>query len=80
MRWFRLCAALLAALSLASAQSPTGKWIAKYSPDDEAREIVLALNVASGGQVSGYVLAPQYEDRIVEGTASGGQIAFVAER
>src|ERR1035437_6069263 len=59
---------------------PTGKWVAKYSPDDEAREIVLALNVESGGKVTGYVLAPQYEDRIVEGTASGGQIAFVAER
>ena len=80
MRWFRLCAALLAALALASAQSPTGKWVAKFSSDDEAREIVLALNVESGGTVTGYVLAPQYEDRIVEGTASGGQIAFVAER
>ena len=25
MRWFRLCAAVLAGLTLASAQSPTGK-------------------------------------------------------
>src|ERR1035437_8000976 len=80
MRWFRLCAALLAALALASAQSPTGKWVAKFSSDDEAREIVLALNVESGSTLTGYVLAPQYEDRIVEGTASGGQITFVAER
>jgi alpha-galactosidase len=80
MRWFRLCAALLAGLVLASAQSPTGKWVAKFSSDDEAREIVLALNVESGGKITGYVLAPQYEDRIVEGTASGSQIAFVAER
>jgi len=80
MRWFRLCAALLAGLALASAQSPTGKWVAKYSSDDEAREIVLALNVESGGKVTGYVLAPQYEDRIVEGTASGAQVTFVAER
>jgi alpha-galactosidase len=80
MRWFRLCAALLAGLALASAQSPTGKWIAKFSSDDEAREIVLALNVESGGKVTGYVLAPQYEDRIVEGTASGAQVTFVAER
>src|ERR1019366_4782418 len=70
----------LAALTPASAQSPTGKWVAKFSADDEAREIVLALNVASGGQVSGYVLAPQYEDRIVEGTSSGAQVTFVAER
>jgi alpha-galactosidase len=77
---FRLCAAGLAALALASAQGPTGKWVAKFSPDDEAREIVLALNVESGGKVTGYVLAPNYEDRIVEGTASGGRIAFVAER
>jgi alpha-galactosidase len=80
MRWFRLCAALLAALVPAGAQSPTGKWVAKYSSDDEAREIVLALNVENGGQVTGYVLAPQYEDRIVEGAASGGKVAFVAER
>ncbi|MGB7719442.1 MAG: glycoside hydrolase family 27 protein [Bryobacteraceae bacterium] len=80
MRWFRLCTALLAGLTLASAQSPTGKWIARYSPDDEAREIVLALNVESGGTVTGYVLAPNYEDRIVEGTASGAQVTFVAER
>jgi alpha-galactosidase len=36
--------------------------------------------VESGGAVTGYVLAPNYEDRIVEGTASGGQITFVAER
>ena len=67
-------------MTLASAQNPTGKWVAKYSSDDEAREIVLALNVESGGAVTGYVLAPQYEDRIVEGTATGGQITFVAER
>jgi alpha-galactosidase len=80
MKCFRVCAALLAALALASAQSPTGKWIAKFSSDDEAREIVLALNVESGGNVTGYVLAPQYDDRIVEGTASGGKVAFVAER
>jgi alpha-galactosidase len=71
---------LLAALALASAQSPTGKWVAKFSSDDEAREIVLVLNVESGGKVTGYVLAPQYEDRIVEGTANGNQIMFVAER
>jgi len=71
---------VLAALTLASAQSPTGKWVAKFSTDDEAREIVLALNVAGGGQVMGYVLAPNYEDRIVEGTATGAQVTFVAER
>ena len=80
MRWFRLCAAVLAGLVLASAQSPTGKWVAKFSSDDEARDIVLALSVESGGKVTGYVLAPQYEDRIVEGTASGAQVTFVAER
>ena len=61
MRWFRLCAALLAAFTLASAQSPTGKWVAKYSTDDEAREYVLALNVESGGEfkvsAADYVLA-----------------------
>jgi len=74
-----LCAAILACLA-AHAQSLTGRWTARFSSDDEAREMVVALNVESDGQLTGYVLAPQYEDRVIEGKGNGNQFSFVAER
>ena len=69
---FLLCTA-------AVAQSVTGRWVGKFSSDDEAREIVVALN-ASGGGLTGYILAPQFEDRIVEGKVDGANVSFTAER
>ena len=80
MKLIRYTAMLLAAAIAASAQSPTGRWVAKASSDDEVREIVVALNVSPEGAISGYIQAPQYEDRIVEGTAKDGKLAFVGER
>src|SRR2546428_5495913 len=84
MKSFRLCASLLVSMLVSSAatnpQSVTGRWVAKMSSDDEVREIVLALNVETDGRVTGYIQAPQYEERIVEGQAEGDNLTFVGER
>jgi alpha-galactosidase len=71
---------LLFYLTVASAQSPTGRWVVKVSPDDEVREIVVALNAANDGRLTGYVLAPKYQDRIVEGRVEGRVFWFLADR
>src|SRR5450432_1896718 len=80
MKYFRLSAACLVCMAAANAQSFTGRWVAKMSPDDEVREIVVALSVESDGKVTGYILAPQYEERIIEGKAEGNSLTFVGER
>src|SRR5437773_177956 len=84
VRFFRLCAAVLVSMVVSSAatkpQSVTGRWVAKISSDDEVREIVVALNVETDGRVTGYIQAPQYEERIVEGQAEGDNLTFMGER
>lgn len=64
----------------AQAQSLSGKWVAKYSSDDEAREIVLGLDGSSASRIAGFVEAPQFEDRIVGGHVSGNIFWFIGER
>ena len=80
MKTIRLTALMVAAAMAVWAQSPTGRWMAKASSDDEVREIIVALAVAPDGSVSGYIQAPQYEDRIIEGSFKDGKVAFVGER
>jgi alpha-galactosidase len=80
MKPIRYTTLLLAAAIAAAAQNPTGRWIAKASPGDDVLEIVLALNVTPDGAVAGYVQAPQYTDRIVEGSAKDGALTFTGER
>jgi alpha-galactosidase len=75
-----LYAAAVSSLIAVHAQSLSGKWVAKYSSDDEAREIVLGLDASSASRITGFVEAPQFEDRIVEGRASGNVFWFVGER
>jgi alpha-galactosidase len=50
------------------------------SSDDEVREVVLGLNADGAGRLTGYVQAPQYEDRIVNGASSGNVFWFIGER
>ena len=57
MRLLRICSAALALVAAASAQNLTGRWEARWSPVDEARKMILALNV-EGGKVTGYVAQP----------------------
>jgi hypothetical protein len=75
-----VCSAALALVAAASAQNPTGRWEARWSPVDEARKMILALNV-EGGKVTGYVAQPNGSPvPIVEGTVSGGDLTLVVER
>jgi alpha-galactosidase len=80
MRLLRICAAALALVAAASAQNPTGRWEARWSPVDEARKMILALNV-EGGKVTGYVAQPGGSPvPIVEGTVNGSELTLVVER
>jgi len=80
MRLLPLCSAALALVAAASAQKPTGRWEARWSPVDEARKMILALNV-EGGKVTGYVAQPSgFAGPIVEGTLNGSEMTLVVER
>jgi alpha-galactosidase len=80
MKSLRLCAAALACVAAASAQGLTGRWEARWSPVDEARKMVLALQV-DGGKITGYMAQPTgAEVPIVDGSVNGNQITLVSER
>ncbi len=78
MKWLRLCAAF-ACVAAASAQSLTGTWEARYATVDEARKVVLGLTV-QGGKVTGYMIQPNGQSPIVDGTVNGKDVTLVTER
>jgi alpha-galactosidase len=80
MRYFSIGIAIAALSAVAGAQNLTGRWTAQYSSDDEARQIVLSLDVDSGGHFTGYVQAPQYEELIRDGRIGGNVFWFIGER
>jgi alpha-galactosidase len=80
MRLFRIAIAIAALSAVAGAQSLTGRWTARASSDDEGREIVVALDADASGHLTGYVQAPQYEERIRDGRVAGGLFWFIGER
>ena len=50
MKWLYLSAAALLSISLAGAQTLTGKWTGSFSTADNGLEIVVALNQAADGR------------------------------
>src|SRR5512141_64367 len=80
MRFLRVITVVLALTAAASAQNPTGRWEARWSPVDEARKMILALNV-EGGKVTGYMAQPTgTEIPIVEGSIKGSELTLITER
>jgi alpha-galactosidase len=80
MRLLKICAAALVCLAAAYAQNPTGRWMAKWSQSDEAREIVVALNLEAGGKVTGYIQTPNSADNFTEGAINGSELTLSFER
>jgi len=80
MKFLRTFAVALALTAAASAQNPTGRWEARWSPVDEARKMILALD-AEGGRVTGYMAQPTgSEIPIVEGSLKGSELTLITER
>ena len=80
MKPMRLLMAFLLAAAAAQAQSITGRWTGPASNVDNGQEYVVALQQAADGSLTGYVLGPRSEDRIVGGRLEGNAITFDAER
>ena len=80
MKWLYLSAAALLSVALAGAQSLTGRWTGNFSTADNGLEIVVALNQAADGTVTGYILSPRSTDTITSGKAEGNSVTLEAER
>ncbi|HTS28272.1 MAG TPA: glycoside hydrolase family 27 protein [Bryobacteraceae bacterium] len=79
MKWLTFCAAALACLAAAHAQSLTGRWAGNGSTTDNGMEIVVALNQGADGRITGYVLG-RSQDTITDGKIEDGKITLEAER
>ena len=80
MKWRHFSGAALLALALANAQSITGSWTGNFSTADNGLDITVALNQASDGAVSGYILSPRFTDTITSGKVDGNTVTLEAER
>ena len=58
-------------VALAGAQNLTGRWTGNFSTADNGLEIVVALNQAADGTITGYILSPRSTDTITSGKADG---------
>src|SRR5450755_2373921 len=80
MKRLHLCAAALLSVALAGAQPLTGRWTGNFSTADNGLEIVVALNQAADGTITGYILSPRSTDTITSGKIEGGNVTLEAER
>ena len=80
MKWLYLSAAALLSVALAGAQTVTGRWTGNFSTADNGLEIVVALNQAADGAVTGYILSPRSTDTITSGKIEGNNVTLEAER
>ena len=80
MKWLYVSAAALLSVALAGAQNLTGRWTGNFSTADNGLEIVVALNQAADGTVTGYILSPRSTDTITSGKAEGNTVTLEAER
>src|SRR5260370_30775526 len=80
MKWLYLSAAALLSVALAGAQTLTGRWTGNFSTADNGLEIVVALNQAANGTITGYILSPRSTDTITSGKAEGDSVTLEAER
>src|SRR5450755_4258897 len=80
MKRLHLCAAALLSVALAGAQPLTGRWTGNFSTADNGLEIVVALNQAADGTITGYILSPRSTDTITSGKIEAGNVTLEAER
>jgi alpha-galactosidase len=84
MKWLCLSAAVLALAAVhaqtVTAQTVTGRWIGNFSTADNGLDIVVALNQAADGSVTGYVISPRATDTITSGKMDGSNLTLEAER
>jgi alpha-galactosidase len=79
MKWLRVSAAMLS-LAAVHAQSVTGRWTGNFSTADNGLDIVVALNQAADGSITGYILSPRATDTITSGKVDGTNLTLEAER
>ena len=58
----------------------TGRWTGNFSTADNGLEIVVALNQAADGTITGYIVSPRCTDTITSGKIEGGKVTLEAER
>ncbi len=80
MKWRYVYIAALVSATLADAQTLTGKWTGNFSTADNGLEIVVALNQAADGSITGYILSPRSTDTITSGKVEGSNATLEAER
>ena len=80
MKWLHLSAVALLTVALAGAQTVTGRWTGSFSTADNGLEIVVALNQAADGTITGYILSPRSTYTITSGKAEGNGVTLEAER
>jgi alpha-galactosidase len=79
MKLVRISAVLLSLAAL-HGQSVTGRWTGSFSTVDNGLEIVVALNQAGDGSVTGYIQSPRSTDTITSGKVDGANVTLEAER
>src|ERR1051325_8124843 len=70
---------LLALCVSAHAQNLTGKWVGPATTADNGMEMVVALQQAADGSLSGYIQG-RTTDKITGGKVSGSNVTIDAER
>jgi len=79
LKWFGLCSVAVVSQTICNAQSLTGRWVGSASTADNGLEVVVALNQAADGKITGYVLSPRSQDSVI-GKIEDGKITLDAER
>jgi alpha-galactosidase len=78
MKWSLVILLALGALA-AQTQNVTGRWVGPATTADNGMEMVVALNQAVDGTITGYVLG-RTTDKIVAGKVDGATVTLDAER
>src|SRR3954452_9596977 len=79
MRWLPLAASALCCAA-AYSQSMTGKWVGSASPYDNGLEMVVALDQAADGTLTGYTQGGRFNGTITGGKVEGGKFTLDADR
>src|SRR5689334_25276313 len=79
-RLFYLAAAMLVAAAGLSGADVSGKWKAEFTSPDGAQRTATFTFKADGTKLTGTVAGSQDETPIQNGTISGDEISFTAER
>src|SRR5690348_5844179 len=79
MKWYPFAVSALCCAA-AYSQGLTGKWVGQASPYDNGLEVVVALNQAADGSLTGYMQGGRFNDTITGGKVEGDKVTLDAER